>query len=119
MIILGGVGVKLTALPSWAKVVSSFLPSNYAVCSMTECIVPKGNGLHTNQSLFDLLALGIIGLSCCLIGVKLFRWEPEQKSSPSAIGWAVVALIVWAVLGLAAIQYGLNHSGRLMQLFQV
>jgi ABC-2 type transport system permease protein len=118
MIILGGVGVKLSSLPEWARVASSFLPSNYSVCVMTECIIPKtGTGLHTHQAYFDLLALTLIGLSCCLIGVKLFRWEPEQKNSRGAIAWAMGALLVWAAIGGVAIKFGLNHAGRLIHLF--
>ncbi|HLX61736.1 MAG TPA: ABC transporter permease [Planctomycetota bacterium] len=116
MIILGGVGVKLSDLGQWAPV-ASFLPSNYSVCVMTECIVPKGLGLHSTQSLFDLGALVIIGLSCCLIGVKLFRWEPEQKTTGTAIAWSMLSLAVWAVLGLAALHFHMNHAGRLSHLF--
>lgn len=117
MIILGGVGIKLNTLPEGARVIASFLPSNYSVCVMTECIVPRGLGLHSAQSYFDLAALAIIGLSCCLIGVKLFRWEPEQKTTGGAIAWSMLSLAVWAVVGLAAIQYQMNHAGRLTHLF--
>ena len=118
MIILGGVGVKLTTFPhEWMRAAAAFLPSNYAVCVMTECIVKKGVGLQSAQSHFDLVALTVIGLSCCLISVKLFRWEPEQKSTLTGKAWALAGLGVWVAVGCAAIYWQLNHAGRLTHLF--
>lgn len=108
MIILGGVGVKVEMLGGWQRHAASFLPSHYAVRVLNECIVTKGTGLNTPQSLFDLIALTAIGLSCCLIGVKLFRWENDQKSAWSAKAWALIALAVWAAVGLIAREYKFN-----------
>lgn len=102
MIILGGVGVKIEQLPQWGRHVAAFLPSHYAVRVMSECIVKKGAGLHSSYSVFDLIALTAIGLSCCLISVKLFRWESEQKSTLATKAWALLALAVWVAVGLSA-----------------
>ncbi len=102
MIILGGVGVKIEQLPQWGKHVAAFLPSHYAVRVLSECIVKRGAGLYSAYSQFDLIALTVIGLSCCLISVKLFRWDSDQKTSLGTKAWALLALLVWAGVGLSA-----------------
>lgn len=102
MIILGGVGVKMEVLAPWLRPVAAFLPSHYAVRVLNACIISKGAGLDSPQSQFDLLVLTIIGLSCCLIAVKLFRWENEQKSDWSSKAWALLALAIWFAAGMAA-----------------
>lgn len=108
MIIFGGVGFKIDVLPQWGKHVAAFLPSHYAVRVMTECVIKKGAGLSSNYSQFDLAALVAIGLSCCLISVKLFRWESEQKTTLGAKAWALLAVAVWIAVGLAAEYFKLN-----------
>lgn len=117
MIILGGVGVKIEQLPQWGRHVAAFLPSHYAVRVMTECIVKpvvkdgvikSGAALHSTYSEFDLIALTAIGLSCCLITVKLFRWESEQKTTLATKAWALLALAVWVAVGLSAEYFKFN-----------
>jgi len=118
MIILGGVGVKIETLPAWGKQVAAFLPSHYAVRVMTECIIKtayradgsikSGAALSSTVSQFDLGALAVIGLSCCLISVKLFRWESDQKTTLASKLWALAALAVWGVVGLTAQYYKFN-----------
>lgn len=118
MIILGGVGVKIEQLPDWGRHVAAFLPSHYAVRVMTECVVKTvvnksgvitaGAALSSSYSQFDLIALTAIGLSCCLISVKLFRWESEQKTTWSTKMWAAGALAVWVAVGLCAEYFKFN-----------
>ncbi len=116
MIILGGVGVKIEQLPQWGRHVAAFLPSHYAVRVMTECVVrqtkTQGFGLASKYSHFDLIALAAIGLSCCLISVKLFRWESEQKTGWKTKLWALMALAVWVAVGLASEYFKLNLVGK-------
>lgn len=104
MLILGGVAVKIELLPVWAREIALFLPGFYAVRVMNECILPKGLGLSGKHALFDLAALTLIGLACCFIAVKLFRWETEQKRSVGAKAWALLALLMWLGVGVV-VQY--------------
>jgi CHASE2 domain-containing sensor protein len=56
---------------------------------------------------FALLALLMIGAAGFLAGVKLFRWENNQKLGTRGLFWAVVAVGMWLVVGIAAEILGL------------
>ena len=99
MIIIGGVGVPLGRLPEWARHVAAFLPGRYAVEAMHACVV-KTEGLELVG--FQLIALTVIGAAACLAGWKMFRWEPDQRLPRSAKWWVLLAVGVWALVGLAA-----------------
>lgn len=98
LIIIGGVGVRLEALPHWAQHIANFLPGRYAVDALQFCQL--GPGLSAGR--FDLLALTIIGAAAMLAGSKLFRWDVGQKIAAPARAWVAVAVVAWAVVGLGA-----------------
>jgi ABC-type multidrug transport system permease subunit len=102
MIMIGGVGVPLRALPVWAQHVAAFLPGRYAVEALQACAMDteRYHGLH--GATFSLIALTIIGISGCMAGAKLFRWDVGQRLSERARAWIVPALASWAVVGLIA-----------------
>lgn len=95
MIILGGVGVKVEALRGSMRQIPTYLPGLYAVRVLNACIEPKGAGIATPESLFDLAVLGVMCAMCCLLAVKLFRWENDQKTRFAEKLWALVAIVVW------------------------
>lgn len=96
MLIIGGIAVPLASLPDWAQHVSEFFPGRYAVEAFQACVV--GAGLGTIG--FDLLALLIIGIGGSVAGVKMFRWDAQQRfAARSGKAWISVALISWAVVG--------------------
>jgi ABC-2 type transport system permease protein len=98
MIIIGGVGVPLAALPVWAQHVAGFLPGRYAVDALQACV--SGPGLGAAR--FSLAALLAIGLAALLAGGKLFRWDVGQRLTAGARAWAGVAILGWAAVGLTA-----------------
>jgi len=98
MILIGGVGVPLRALPPWAWHAASFFPGRYAVDAMQACI--RGGGLAAAR--FDLVALTVIGAAACACGAMIFRWDSEQKLTGRAKLWAFASLLAWAAVGLAA-----------------
>lgn len=102
MIMIGGVGVPLRTLPVWAQHVAAFLPGRYAVEALQACAMDTEHyhGLH--GATFSLIALTIIGISGCLAGAKLFRWDVGQRLTDSARAWIVPALASWAIVGLIA-----------------
>lgn len=104
MIMIGGVGVKLSQLPLWAKHVSAFLPGRYAVEAMRACVVTDGAGLSAGY--FNLIALTLTGFATCLAAAKMFRWEPDQQLTGRAKLWMIFCLIVWAAVGIAAEMMG-------------
>ena len=103
MIMIGGVGVPLAALPAWAQRVAGFMPGRYAVDvlqrSFTEAQGLTGAG-------FSLVALGVIGAAAGAIGLKLFRWDAGRQMTRSALPWVAAALASWAAVGLAALLSG-------------
>jgi hypothetical protein len=98
MIIIGGVGVPLRALPAWAQHVAGFLPGRYAVDALQACV--SGSGLLAAR--FSLAALLAIGCAALLAGGKLFRWDAGQRLTAAARAWAMVAIVGWAAVGMAA-----------------
>lgn len=99
MLIIGGVAVQLASLPDWAQHLSAFFPGRYAVEAMQACVTGDGIGAIG----FSLLALFLIGAAACLAGVKMFRWDAEQRFAARAgKGWVAIALGAWAAVGLLA-----------------
>ena len=99
MLIIGGVAVPLETLPVWAQHVSAFFPGRYAVEVLHQCVT--GTGFSPVN--FDLLALGVIGLTGFFVGAKLFRWDAQQPfARQSGKAWLLPILGVWIAVGLAA-----------------
>jgi len=98
MILIGGVGVPLAALPIWAQRIAGFMPGRYAVEVLQPCF-DAVNGLQGSG--FRFAALAMIGLAAGIAGAKLFRWEPGRRTG-SARWWAAAALISWAAVGAIA-----------------
>jgi ABC-type multidrug transport system permease subunit len=98
MIIIGGIGVPLSILPTWAQRTSQFLPGRYAAEAMQACVSGGGLGHHR----FDLLALLLFGLGGFLAASKIFRWEAGRSLSAKAWTWAALSLLPWAAVGIAA-----------------
>ena len=109
MLIIGGVAVQLASLPPWAQHVSAFFPGRYAVDAMQSAVT--GDGLGAVR--FSLLALLLIGAAGCLAGLKMFRWDAQQRfASRSGKGWVAVALAAWVAVGLLAESRGLVEVGE-------
>lgn len=103
MILIGGVGVPLAALPVWAQRVAGFMPGRYAVEALQPCY-DAANGLRGAG--FRLGALAVIGLAAGVSGTKLFRWESGRRIARPARLWVVGALAAWGMVGAAAWQTG-------------
>jgi ABC-2 type transport system permease protein len=104
MIMIGGVGVPLRALPSWAQHVAGYLPGRYAVEALDACYLPGAPGLGGSK--FALAALLVIGVAACVAGSRMFRWDAGQKLAPGAKPWILLALAAWAGVGFAADRTG-------------
>jgi ABC-2 type transport system permease protein len=76
MIMMGGVGVPLTALPDWAQHAAGFMPGRYAVEVLQPCFDGR-NGLPGAG--YRLGALGVIGLAAGGAAVRLMRWEAGAR----------------------------------------
>jgi ABC-type multidrug transport system permease subunit len=103
LIMIGGVGVPLAALPTWAQAVAGFLPGRYSVDAIQAGYSGQegGHGLILN-----LTALFAIGAAAGLAGARLFRWDPGHRPSKNARIWIPFALLPWAAVGIAALASG-------------
>jgi hypothetical protein len=109
MLIIGGVAVQLASLPAWAQHLSAFFPGRYAVTAMQAAVTGDGLGAIG----FSLVALLLIGAAGCLAGVKMFRWDAEQRFAARAgKGWVAVALAAWAAVGVLAEARGQIAAGE-------
>ena len=99
MLIIGGVAVQLTSLPEWVQHVSAFFPGRYAVEAMQTSVTGAGLGVMR----FSLLALLLTGLAGFVAGIRMFRWDAEQRFvERGGKAWVAVALAAWAAVGVLA-----------------
>ncbi len=103
MIMIGGVGVPLAALPDWAQKLSGFMPGRYAVDVLQHCFTDPAGLRDTG---FSIIALTVIGLAASLVGMKLFRWETARRIGRTALVWLTVAMLSWLAVGLTAAATG-------------
>jgi ABC-2 type transport system permease protein len=102
MILIGGVGVPLAALPVWAQRAAGFMPGRYAVEVLQPCFDgPSGLG----QNGFRFAAIVVIGLAAAISGAMLFRWEPGRRNRSARV-WVAAAFMSWAAVGGIAWETG-------------
>ncbi len=96
MLFLSGITFPTSIMPVWLQIIAQFLPASHLYTGMQSILVQK-------QSLFqNSTALGALVLSTLvstLIGVKLFRWEKEQKIGTSGKLWLLAVLLPFLVMG--------------------
>jgi ABC-2 family transporter len=102
MILIGGVGVPLQALPAWAQTFAAFLPGRYAVQALDAAATGTGIG----HAQFSLIALLVIAGAASAAAANMFRWEAAQMISARSRLWVALALSAWAAVGLAALATG-------------
>jgi ABC-2 type transport system permease protein len=100
MILIGGVGIPLRALPPWGQNVAGFLPGRYAVQALDAAVAGHGHDFSS------LIALAVIGGAALVAGANMFRWDAGQKIAPRARLWAAGALAAWAAVGIVAMPSG-------------
>ncbi|HEY9154182.1 MAG TPA: ABC transporter permease, partial [Opitutaceae bacterium] len=103
MVMIGGVGVPLVTLPTWAQYLSAFMPGRYAV-EMLQFSYGEPGGL--DGVVFPFVALTVIGLAALIVGLRLFRWDNTQKLGGGGRVGLSAALAAWAGIGVTAIALG-------------
>jgi len=99
MIMIGGVGVPLLALPEWARNASGFMPGRYSV-DLLQVAYCEPRGISGEG--FSIFALVVIGACAFVVGSKLFRWECGRRIGLRAWAWILVAVFGWVAVGFAA-----------------
>ncbi|HTA72495.1 MAG TPA: amidohydrolase family protein [Bryobacteraceae bacterium] len=96
MLFLSGTTIPLSVLPSWVQIIAQFIPATYLMNGM-QSILGRNETLGQNMSAAGALALTI--LLGTFLGVKLFRWEKEEKIQGTAKLWLVAVLAPFLILG--------------------
>jgi hypothetical protein len=108
MIMIGGVGIPLLALPVWAQKASGFMPGRYAV-DLLQLGFSDQAGIGRGG--FSALALVVIGSAAALAGTRLFRWDSGRHVGRATGAWVAAALCAWIAVGLAAAATGRLAAG--------
>ncbi len=96
MLFLSGATMPISIMPNWLQVASQFLPSTYLSTGL-QSILLRSETVADNLSAAGALALTT--LVATFLGVKLFRWEKEEKMRASAKLWLVAVLAPFLLMG--------------------
>jgi ABC-type multidrug transport system permease subunit len=99
MILIGGVGIPLAALPAWAQRLAGFMPGRYAV-EVLQLGYADPQGMR--RAGFSILALLVIGVAAATAGSVLFRWDSGRHIRRGSWAWIALALAAWVAVGTAA-----------------
>jgi len=108
MILIGGVGIPVIALPDWAKVVASFMPGRYAVELLQAAY--QSTPLDLQAVIFPVLVLFGIGSTSLVAGIKLMRWGEHQPGLRKSMAWLTTSLLAWMIVGLVAVRFNRIES---------
>src|SRR6185312_8387345 len=95
LIMIGGVGVPLLALPAWTQRLASFLPGRYAVDALQAGYTNEGHGVTFR---FNVIALLAFAVAAGIAGARLFRWDRGHRIARQAGVWIGLALLPWAAV---------------------
>ncbi len=96
MLFLSGATIPLSVMPNWVQVVSQFLPSTHFFGGMQSILLGRESLAKNMTGFFALALTSVVGT---FIGMKLFRWEKEDKLPGSAKLWVVGVLAPFILLG--------------------
>lgn len=97
MLFLSGATFPLSMMPVWLQTVAQFLPATYLYQGIQSMIL---GGASLTANLIPALALIVTFAVALTVGVKLFRWEKEEKISNKAKLWVVGVLAPFLLLGI-------------------
>jgi ABC-2 type transport system permease protein len=95
MLFLSGATFSTEGFPLSLKVISKFIPATYYVQGI-KTIVIDNQGINL-EYVGALLLTTVVGF---VVGLKLFRWEKEEKIKGSAKLWVAGVLAPFLILGV-------------------
>lgn len=97
MLFLSGATIPLTFMPEWVQIVSQYLPATHLFTGM-QSILGGGESIWRNISEAGALLLTTaVGI---FIGIKMFRWEKQEKLKPVAKLWVLAVLAPFVLMGV-------------------
>jgi ABC-type multidrug transport system permease subunit len=97
MLFLSGATIPVGLMPVWVQQIGQFLPATHLFTGM-QSIMGSGHSIFNNlTALASLLLTIVVG---GFIGIKLFRWEKEEKLPASAKLWVLAVLAPFVLMGM-------------------
>ena len=97
MLFLSGATFPIQFFPHWLQIGAQFVPATYLFQGMQSMMLAGGS---LSSNIIPLIGLVITMVVAVFIGVKLFRWEKEEKIAASAKLWILVVLAPFLLLGI-------------------
>ena len=97
MLFLSGATFPVSMMPVWVQTIAQFLPATYLFQGITSILL---GGESVTKNLVSVFALLTTLAVCLLIGVKLFRWEKEEKIARGAKWWILAVLAPFFLMGV-------------------
>jgi len=97
MLFLSGTTIPISILPNWVQVFAQFLPATHLMTGM-QAILGRQESLAQNWT--SAAALILTTVLATFIGVKLFRWEKDEKIAGTAKLWLLAVLAPFLILGV-------------------
>jgi len=105
MLFLSGATFPLQFFPHWLQIFAQFIPATYLFQGMQSMFLSRGSLISNWLPVTGLLVTLFVSL---FIGVKLFRWEKEEKVARSAKLWILGVLAPFVLMGLYQIKSDKN-----------
>jgi ABC-type multidrug transport system permease subunit len=106
MIFLSGATIPIEVFPPILRTISKFVPSTYLVQGI-KGMLACGQRLEDMWSyVLILVVAAAVGLT---VGVKLFRWEKEEKIRASAKLWVAAVILPFVIWGVYDYAMGKNN----------
>ncbi|HLW52864.1 MAG TPA: ABC transporter permease [Candidatus Angelobacter sp.] len=97
MLLLSGATIPASAFGYKVKILSDFIPSTYLVKGVNRLLMSHEDSGIVWLSAGALVITAIVGWT---VGMKLFRWEKEEKIKGSAKLWVAAVLAPFLIIGL-------------------
>lgn len=97
MLFLSGATFPISILPTWLQIIAQFLPASYLYTGLNGILVQKESLVENAIPVAGMLVTTAVAV---LLGVKLFRWEKDEKLPASAKLWLVAVLLPFLLLGV-------------------
>lgn len=97
MLFLSGATFPVSMLPDWLQVAAQFLPATYLYTGLNGILVRQETLAQNWVPVLGMLATTGVAL---LLGVKLFRWEKEEKLPGKAKLWLAAVMLPFLAMGV-------------------
>lgn len=96
MLFLSGATFPVNMLPNWLQVAAQFLPATYLYTGLNGILVRQESLAENWVPVCGMLATTAVAL---LLGVKLFRWEKEDRLPARAKLWLAAVMVPFLAMG--------------------